>query len=104
MQKATGKIRRLKNSIKAKKDHINKINPNHSRVTITPYRFGLFSSGGGKGIRTPGLRVANAALYQLSHTPENRVLREYFLTRKRKDVYKNIVLYYTVILLFCQAH
>ena len=28
-----------------------------------------FCFGGGKGIRTPGLRVANAALYQLSHTP-----------------------------------
>ena len=42
MQKATGKIRRLKKSIKAKKDHINKINPNHSRATITPYVFGLF--------------------------------------------------------------
>lgn len=26
--------------------------------------------GGDKGIRTPGLCVANASLYQLSHTPE----------------------------------
>ncbi len=69
MQKATGKIRRLKNSIKAKKDHINKINPNHSRVMITPYRFGLFLLGGDKGIRTPDLCVANASLYQLSHIP-----------------------------------
>ena len=25
--------------------------------------------GGGKGIRTPDLRIANATLYQLSHTP-----------------------------------
>ena len=28
-------------------------------------------SGGDKGIRTPGLRIANATLYQLSHTPTN---------------------------------
>src|SRR4051812_21616200 len=26
-------------------------------------------SGGGKGIRTPGLFIANEALYQLSYTP-----------------------------------
>lgn len=25
--------------------------------------------GGDKGIRTPGLRIANATLYQLSHIP-----------------------------------
>ena len=28
-------------------------------------------SGGGKGIRTPGLFIANEALYQLSYTPTN---------------------------------
>lgn len=27
--------------------------------------------GGDKGIRTPGLRIANATLYQLSHIPTN---------------------------------
>ena len=26
-------------------------------------------NGGGKEIRTPGLRIANATLYQLSYTP-----------------------------------
>ncbi len=26
-------------------------------------------AGGGKEIRTPGLRIANATLYQLSYTP-----------------------------------
>ncbi len=26
-------------------------------------------NGGGKGIRTPGLRIANATLSQLSYTP-----------------------------------
>jgi hypothetical protein len=26
---------------------------------------------GGKGIRTPGLLIANETLYQLSYTPEN---------------------------------
>ena len=31
-------------------------------------KLGLFY-GGGKGIRTPDLRIANATLYQLSHTP-----------------------------------
>lgn len=33
-------------------------------------RFVLFACGGGNEIRTRGLRVANAALYQLSHTPD----------------------------------
>src|SRR5271166_62007 len=28
-------------------------------------------SGGGKGIRTPGLLIANETLYQLSYTPPN---------------------------------
>ena len=28
--------------------------------------------GGDKGIRTPGLRIANATLYQLSHTPTDK--------------------------------
>ena len=31
--------------------------------------FVLFACGGDKGIRTPGLRIANATLYQLSHIP-----------------------------------
>lgn len=34
-----------------------------------PEMFGQFPFGGGNEIRTRGLRVANAALYQLSHTP-----------------------------------
>ena len=29
------------------------------------------ADGGGKGIRTPGLFIANEALYQLSYTPLN---------------------------------
>ena len=32
--------------------------------------FVFFFLGGDKGIRTPGLRIANAALYQLSYKPE----------------------------------
>ena len=28
-----------------------------------------FKTGGGKGIRTPGLLIANETLYQLSYTP-----------------------------------
>ena len=30
----------------------------------------MFELGGGKGIRTPGLFIANEALYQLSYTPK----------------------------------
>ena len=30
--------------------------------------------GGGKGIRTPDLRIANATLYQLSHIPATDVV------------------------------
>ena len=37
----------------------------HSGVTA-PKAFGA----GGKGIRTPGLLIANETLYQLSYTPE----------------------------------
>ena len=33
------------------------------------HRCGLVKCGGDKGIRTPGLRIANATLYQLSHIP-----------------------------------
>ena len=32
-------------------------------------RYGA-KTGGGKGIRTPGLFIANEALYQLSYTPQ----------------------------------
>jgi hypothetical protein len=31
--------------------------------------------GGGKGIRTPGLLIANETLYQLSYTPEAMVCK-----------------------------
>ncbi len=34
--------------------------------------FVFFFLGGDKGIRTPGLCVANASLYQLSHIPTYR--------------------------------
>ena len=33
-------------------------------------------TGGGKGIRTPGLLIANETLYQLSYTPDVRTLSE----------------------------
>jgi hypothetical protein len=33
-------------------------------------------SGGGKGIRTPGLFIANEALYQLSYTPNSLSLND----------------------------
>lgn len=36
----------------------------HRRVTV--------KIGGGKGIRTPGLLIANETLYQLSYTPGDR--------------------------------
>ena len=37
--------------------------------------------GGDKGIRTPGLRIANATLYQLSHIPDSQIhLLCYYIT------------------------
>ncbi len=38
-------------------------------VPIKNRVFGLSFNGGDEGIRTPGLCVANASLYQLSHAP-----------------------------------
>ena len=35
----------------------------------------MLRNGGGKGIRTPGLLIANETLYQLSYTPKVLVLR-----------------------------
>jgi hypothetical protein len=35
--------------------------------------------GGGKGIRTPGLLIANETLYQLSYTPRKLVSAKAFL-------------------------
>ncbi|MEY2538878.1 MAG: hypothetical protein QOG67_2618, partial [Verrucomicrobiota bacterium] len=36
------------------------------------FEISLRQIGGGMGIRTPGLVIANDALYQLSYTPEMR--------------------------------
>jgi hypothetical protein len=40
---------------------------------VVPFGVGLYLHAfgyGGKGIRTPGLLIANETLYQLSYTPE----------------------------------
>ena len=45
------------------------------------HRCGLVKCGGDKGIRTPGLRIANATLYQLSHIPDSQIhLLCYYIT------------------------
>jgi len=36
----------------------------------TVFAFRYATKTGGKGIRTPGLLIANETLYQLSYTPE----------------------------------
>ena len=38
-------------------------------AAFSPQEF-VAKAGGGKGIRTPGLLIANQPLYQLSYTPE----------------------------------
>jgi hypothetical protein len=42
-------------------------NPEDAGMQLMPER--LIQSGGGKGIRTPDLYVANVSLSQLSYTP-----------------------------------
>lgn len=44
-----------------------------------PSEFVFFICGGDNGIRTHGLRVANASLYQLSHIP----MQQSYICRKK---------------------
>ena len=59
-----------------------------------------FGRRGGKGIRTPGLLIANETLYQLSYTPEqlqNNELEIFLKGRSRSIVTRNCNLYHASV-------
>ena len=49
-------------------------------------RGGSVSSGGGRGIRPPGLLIANETLYQLSYTPRISVSTAYPASRRLSNL------------------